>query len=133
MFNLIKTYGKLKTLFLDGLLQFDVIFIGNIQRQFEFGDLNLQLLLDASDFSFQFSFSFDDSGAKLLDFDAGLLPVEKQFYNLIRTKSDSRDIFLDFGIRSFCKSLYIKLQIKIFLDRNKSFYTQKLFSFISLT
>jgi len=62
---------------LDGLLQFDVALVGNVQRHLEFGDLDVQLLLDASNLGLEPGLSLHDANVELLDLDAGLL-AEKQ-------------------------------------------------------
>lgn len=68
----------LQRLFLDGLLQVNVGLVSDIKRQFQFGDLDLKLLLDAGDLGLQFGLGFDHAGTQLLDFDAGLLAVNKR-------------------------------------------------------
>lgn len=57
---------------LDSLLQIDVVLVGDVQRQFELGDLDLELLLHALDLGLQFRLGLDHTGAQLLDFNAGL-------------------------------------------------------------
>lgn len=60
-------------MFLDGLLQIDVVLVGNVQRQLQFGDLDLQLLLHALHLGLQLRLRFDHAGVQLLDLDTGLL------------------------------------------------------------
>ncbi|KAJ8952452.1 hypothetical protein NQ314_007525 [Rhamnusium bicolor] len=64
-------FSELEGLFLDGLLEVNVDFIGTIQRHFEFGDLDLQLLLNASDFGLEPGFGFNNARIELLNFNAG--------------------------------------------------------------
>lgn len=45
------TYSKAEGLLFDGLLQFNVVLVGNIQGHLQLSDMNLQLLLDACDLS----------------------------------------------------------------------------------
>lgn len=70
-------FGQGDGLLLDGLLQVDVGLVGNIQGHFQFSDMDLQLLLDADNFSPQLSLGFNYAGTQLLDFNAGLLAVRK--------------------------------------------------------
>lgn len=66
-------FGQLSGLSLDGLLQFNVGVVGNIQGHLQLSDLDLQLLLDALDFALQLGLSLNDASIQLFDFDAGLL------------------------------------------------------------
>lgn len=64
-------FGKLKRLFLNGLLQVNVHLVGAVQGHFQFGDLDLQLLLDAGNLGLETSLGFDDACIELFDFNAG--------------------------------------------------------------
>lgn len=68
--------GQLQRLLLDGLLQVDVGAVGNVQRHLEFGDVDLELLLDALDLALQLSLSLNDASIKLFNFNASLLAVK---------------------------------------------------------
>lgn len=68
-------FGKLERLFLDGLLQVDVDFVGTVQRHFQFSDLDLQFLLDASNLSLEAGLSFNNASIELFDFDASSFAV----------------------------------------------------------
>lgn len=57
---------------LDGLLELDVGLVGDIQRHFQFGDLDLQLLLDAGHFGLELRLGLDQTVGKLLNLDGGL-------------------------------------------------------------
>lgn len=61
--------GELERLLLDGLLQVDVGLVGGVQRHLQFGDLDLEFLLDASDLGLEPGLGLDDAGVELLDFD----------------------------------------------------------------
>ncbi|KNC33082.1 hypothetical protein FF38_04698 [Lucilia cuprina] len=67
-------FGQLQGLFLDNLLQINVGLVGNIQGHFQFGDLDLQLLLNALDFGLQAGFGFNNASVQLFDFDGILCP-----------------------------------------------------------
>lgn len=67
----------LQRLFLDGLLQINIGLVGDIQGQFKFSDLDLELLLDACDFGLQLGLSLYYARIQLLDLDACLLAEEK--------------------------------------------------------
>lgn len=54
-------------------MQIDVVLVGNVERKFQFGDLNLELLLYTLYLGLQLRFRFDDAGIQLLDLNAGLL------------------------------------------------------------
>lgn len=66
-------FGQLQRLLLDHLLQIDVGLVGHIQRHLQLGDLDLQLLLDASHLGLQAGLRLNDAGIELLDLNAGLL------------------------------------------------------------
>jgi len=78
------TYGELKGLLLDGLLQFNVVPVGDVEGHLEFGDLDLELLLDALDFRLKLGFSLNHAGVQLLDLDGGLLAEKPQTRNIIQ-------------------------------------------------
>lgn len=63
--------GELKGLSLDRFLQVNVDLVGTVQGHFQLGDLDLQLLLDASDFGFQTGLGFNDASVQLFNFNAG--------------------------------------------------------------
>lgn len=71
--GIVITYGQCERLLLDRFLQIDVILIGNVQRQLQLGDVNLQLLLHTLNLGLQLRLRLDDTGVQLLDLDAGLL------------------------------------------------------------
>ena len=71
------TYGQLERLLLDGLLHFDVALVGNVQRHFQFGDGDLQLLADALHFGLEPGLSLDETGVELVDFDGHVLPAQE--------------------------------------------------------
>lgn len=64
-------FSELERLFLDRLLQVDVGLVGAVQRHLQLGDLDLQLLLDASNLGLKTGLSFNDTSIKLLNFNAG--------------------------------------------------------------
>lgn len=64
-------FGELEGLLLDGLLEVDVDLVGAVQGHLQFGDLDLQLLLDAGHLGLQSGLGLDDARIELLDFDAG--------------------------------------------------------------
>lgn len=64
---------KVQRLLLDGLLQVDVSLVGDVQGHFQFGDLNLELLLDTLHLSLQPGLRLDHARVELLDFNAVLL------------------------------------------------------------
>lgn len=66
----------LQRLLLDGLLQVNVGLVGDIQGHFQFGDVDLHLLLDPDDFGLQPCLGLDDASAELLDLNAGLFAEE---------------------------------------------------------
>lgn len=67
--------GQSHGLLLDGLLQIDVGLVGNVQGHFQLSDLDLQLLLDASDFGPQLGLGFNNTSVQLFNFNAGLFAV----------------------------------------------------------
>lgn len=73
-------YGNshLQRLLLDGLLQIDVGLVGNVQRQLQLSDLDLELLLDAGDLCLQLGLGLDHASVQLLDLDAGLLAGDQK-------------------------------------------------------
>lgn len=71
-------FGKGEGLFLDGLLEINVGLVGDIQRHFQFSDLNLELLLDAGDLRSELGLGFDYAGAELFNLDAGLFAAKKE-------------------------------------------------------
>lgn len=70
-------FSELQRLSLDGFLQVNVSFVGTVQGHFQFGDLDLQLLLDACNFGLKASFSLDDAGTELFNFNAGSFAANK--------------------------------------------------------
>lgn len=68
-------YGQSESLLLDGLLQVDVVLVGDVQGQFELGDLDLHLLLYTLNLGLQPHFGFHHASIQLLDFDAGLFAI----------------------------------------------------------
>lgn len=64
---------------LDGLLQFDVALVGDVQRHLQLGDLDVKLLLDAGDLGLEPGLSLHDAHVELLDLDAGLLAVTQKW------------------------------------------------------
>lgn len=64
-------FSKLEGLLLNGLLKVNIQLVGAIQRHFQFGDLDLELLLDASNFGLEAGFGFNNAGIELFDFNAG--------------------------------------------------------------
>lgn len=67
-----KSYRNLNGVFLDGLLQVNIVLVADIQRHFQLGDLHLQLLLDAGNLGLKFGLSFNKTRAHLFDFDGHL-------------------------------------------------------------
>lgn len=67
------SYGQSERLLLDGLLQINVVLVGDVQRQLELGDLDLQLLLYTLHLGLQLRLGLHYASVQLLDLDAGLL------------------------------------------------------------
>ena len=61
-------------LLLDRLLRLQVGTIGVVEADFQLGDLDLHLLLDARHLGLEFGFGVGQSGAEGLDFDGELFP-----------------------------------------------------------
>lgn len=76
-------FGQGQRLFLDRLLEIDVGLVGGIQGHFQFGDLDLQLLLDAGDLALQSGLGLDDASVQLFDLDAGLFAGNKSKLKLL--------------------------------------------------
>lgn len=81
----------MKSLLLDRLLKFNVGLVGGIERQFEFGDLGLVLLLEAGDLGLQLGFGLGKSDVELFDLNLVLLSVfgrnsttHEQLFSLIK-------------------------------------------------
>lgn len=72
---------------LDGLLQVKVGLVSDIKRQFQFGNVDLELLLDAGDLGFQLGLSLNNASVQLLDLNAGLLAVNKIYLILVYNNS----------------------------------------------
>lgn len=70
------TYGQLQRLFLDRLLELDVGLVGDVQGHFQFGDVQLELLLDAGHLGLEFGLSLNQTTSELLNLDGGLLAEE---------------------------------------------------------
>lgn len=84
-------FSQLSRLPLDGLLQFNVGVVGNIQGHLQLSDLDLQLLLDALNLALQLGLGLNDASIQLLDFNAGLLA----------TLGETREIAVEISHRSF--------------------------------
>lgn len=70
-------FGQLERLLLNGLLQVNVHLVGRIERHFQFGNLNLELLLNSGDLGLKASFSFDNAGIELFYFNACSFAIKK--------------------------------------------------------
>lgn len=70
-------FSELEGLFLDGLLKVNVDLVGTVQGHFKFSDLNLQLLLDASDLGLEPGLSFNDTSIELFNFNASGFAVKE--------------------------------------------------------
>lgn len=70
--RLVIPYRELQGLFLDRLLELDVGLVSDVQGHFQFGDLELELLLDAGNFGFEFGLGFNQTVGELLDLDGSL-------------------------------------------------------------
>jgi len=68
-------YSQSEGLLLNGLLQINVVLVSDVQGQFEFGDLDLELLLYTLNLGLQLRLGFHHAGVQLLDFDAGLFAI----------------------------------------------------------
>ena len=67
------THGELEGLLLDGLLELQVVLVGDVQGHLELGDGHLELLLDAGDLGLEPGLGLHDAGIELFDLDGGLL------------------------------------------------------------
>lgn len=74
------TIAYLQRLFLDGFLQINVGLVCDVKRELEFGDVDLELLLDAGHLRLQFGLGLHNASVQLLNLDAGLLTVDNINY-----------------------------------------------------
>lgn len=103
----------MQRLFLDRLLELDVGLVGDVQGHFQFGDVQLELLLDAGHLGLEFGLSLNQTTSELLNLDGGLLAEEIE-----------EEISVGLGIVFVRRCAPVKLRKRIVIEKKKLVYTK---------